>query len=319
MALIKGSWENVINRVNAIESTENSYYVVNDGDVPLFDKYSANGLSQLGSKIGFPAAFLVNMNDAGHLDLVNDIITARAKDFFDAHQNSSLLFREFADNPGEDTKIHGVLTNRYSIFDDIEVSHIIESSDYLMNAEEVWFDITPDQFHARFISPERLHIPGDTSDLSMCVFIDNSMVGKSMFKIRFGIYRWACTNGMISNLKEFSIVKERHLGIDKSWEEIVAIAISDTRHYEQMLLNMIQDMNTTRSSIYGMSDEDAVRYIKDKLNTSTKTAVQVIDSFKNTYGGETRWGLCNAITDTAHSLTSIDARLMFEERAMRVA
>ena len=298
--LVKGTFEDVKTLVSGIAATENSYIYTRDMEVPSYERFSANGLSQLGVKTHFPPTFISELINEDHGDLVNNIISTRMADYFKHNKKKDgLLFREF----GKDPHIHGVLTDRYSIFDDHEAVNILESSDYLMDdAAEVWYDVSPDQFHTRFISKEKLEIPGDKSPLSMCVFVDNSMVGKSMFKIRFGLYRWACTNGVISDFKEFTIVRERHVGGEK-----------------EMLIDRVKDMSATKSSIYGMTDEDAERYIRDKLVTSKKKAREIIECYNIVYGGFSRWDLCNAITDVAHNTDTLDTRLLFEQRAMKVA
>lgn len=312
-------WNKIATVVKNIADTENSYMVGAADEIPGARCYSENGLSQLGTKLNFPSRFVSELLDYDHEELANEIIQTKCDDYFGSKKKgTSLLFREFADPDGK-SRVHGVLTDRYSIFDDKEVVDIMESSDYLMGAEEFWSDITPDQFHTRFVSKERLHIPNDPSDLSMCVFVDNSMVGKSMLKIRFGLYRWACTNGVISDFKEFNIVRERHIGADKDWTRIVAEAMIDVKCYEQMLLDRVNKMACEKSAIYDMSEEDAVRYIKDKLTTSTKKAKEIIECFNVVYGGFSKWDLCNAITDVAHNAENLDTRLLYESKAMKVA
>ncbi len=318
--LQKKTWEQIKERVTTIADGENSFRVNKLMEIPTVDHFSENGLYQLGSRFRFPAGFVRSLWDEGHTDLATDIVETKRADFFRHFKDdeSPLLFREFPDDLGG-SKIYGVLSDRYSIFDDKEVVSIAENSDYLMNAGEIWSQITPEHFHCRFIASEKLTIPGDPSPLSMCVFVDNSMVGRSVLSIRFGLYRWACTNGVISGLKSFEIVRERHLGVDKSWEDIVAASVNNSERYQEMLLTMVRDMSATRSAIYGMTDEDAIRYIRDKLAVSGKKATEILDFYQNTYGGASRWDLVNAITDAAHTVETLDNRLFLEQRAMRVA
>lgn len=321
--LYKTDWNSVCTRVKDIADTENSYRVNKDTPFPAVYDFSDNGLSQLGTKLKFPARFVTELCEAGHYDLAEEIVETKRKDFFDTRKDcdSPLLFRAF-DDPNGTSKVHGVLSDRYSIFDDNEVIDILSTSEYLMDAGEIWSDITPDRFHVRFISKEKLYIGRDTSPLSMCVFIDNSMVGLSMFRIRFGLYRWACTNGVICGLKDFTLVKERHIGLiddDKNWEKIVALSLEEAKDYENMMLSLVNDMSLSRSAIYGLTEEEAERYLRDKLHASKKIANAVILNYFTKYGGESRWDLCNAITDTAHEIESIGNRMMLEELAFRVA
>lgn len=185
-----------------------------------------------------------------------------------------------------------------------------------MNAEEFWYSISPERFHVRFISKNKLYVDGDPSPLSMCVFVDNSMCGMSAFRIRFGIYRWACTNGMISGLKEFEIVREMHKG-KKEYVEIVAKALEDVPKYEQMLLNMVKKASTTEASIYNLDNEKAKVYLQKKLSVGREAADKILTSFK-LYGGKSKWDLTNAITDYAHNV-NLDDRINLEAKALMVA
>ena len=316
----KNTWSDIKATVKGIADTENSY-MFNYGttEIPVAERFSTNGLSQLGSKIGFPAPFVTSLGECGHKDLANEIIARKMGDYFAGQKKTSdLFFREFGDSDGV-SRIHGVLSEKYSVFDDTEVCDILESSKYLMDAQEIWSNVSADHMHLRFISKEKLNIAKDKSPLSMAVFVDNSMVGRSMLRIRFGLYRWACTNGMISDFKEFCIIRERHLGAEKDWTRIVAEALIDVKRYEAMLIDRVNNMAENKSSIYNMTEEDAIRYIKDKLNTSKKRADEILTVYNTVYGGFSQWDLCNAITEVAHNVECLDTRLLFESKAMRVA
>lgn len=297
--------------VEKMMATENSYYVSGINDFPTLVKFNPAGISSAGARLRFPASFINTLKECNHEDLANDILMTRAGDYFD-RTKGTLLVREFGN------EVHGVLTDKYSIFDDDEVMNILNTSEYLMNAEEVWGDISPSHLHLRFISGNMLYIDGDKSPLSMAVFVDNSMTGESSLKIRFGIYRWACTNGVIAGFKEFNILREVHHGT-KDYARLLNDALMQVEQYEEMMLKKVEEMSVTKSSIYQMSEEDAVRYIKDKLNIGKKNAQIVFDAYTNEYGGETKWDLCNAITFVAHNLESIDERLRYEATALKVA
>ena len=326
------AWSDIRRAVENIANTENSYYVsakrdvagrtyridelMNDGSslptMPEMSEFSENGFSQLASRLEFPAKFMRELVLDGHDDLAETIIQTKSDDFFGRDKTKDLFFREF------NGKIHGVLSDRYSVFDDKEILPILESSEYLMGATEFWYDISPDYFHTRFVSPNKLHIGNDPSPFSLCVFVDNSMVGRSMFRIRFGLYRWACTNGVIFGLKEFVLIKERHIG-EKDWMKVVAEATLDAKKYEDMLIQMAEKMQEDASAIYNMTDEQAVTYIKTRLTTTAKKAEEIIEVYNTVYGGFSKWDLCNAITEVAHNVGNVENRILFEERALKVA
>lgn len=275
--------------------------------------YSDYGLRCMTQRLGaLKAEHLQLLVEDGYEDLVSQLINARLESFFHrkGRQAKKLLIRDFYG------KHCAVLTDRYAVFDDDEVCQILADNEYLMNAESIWYDCTPERFHVRFISGNKLFVPGDTSPLSMAVFVDNSMVGQGCFKIRFGIYRWACTNGMIAGLKEFEIVKECHKGL-KDYQKIVATALKDIHTYEDTIIAMVQQATQTPSSVVGLDKDKASAYLSKKLTVSEKKAEQILELFAE-YGGRSKWDLVNAITDVAHD-SELPERLNLEAKALAVA
>lgn len=314
----------VKNLVRGIKNTENSYFVrsmsaVRRHGLLNLGNYSDYGVASAGVKLGFPVNFMTKYYERHpdgcervFKDLYTDVTSSmkEAKEKGDSRKSTSLLVRDFGD------KHCAILTDKYSIFDDDEVVDILSENDYLMDSEEFWYSATPERFHARFISKKKLYIDGDSSPLSMAVFVDNSMCGQSSFKIRFGIYRWACTNGMITGLKEFEIVKEAHKG-KKDYVKIVASALSEAEQYEAMLLDMVQEAANTKSKIYDLDEEQALAYIQKKLNVGKNASCIILDNYRS-YGGNTKWDLTNAITDYAHAV-DLTERIRLENTALKVA
>ena len=307
-------------QVADIMETENSFYLWEDGynyhqdflEEP--DNYSDYGLMSCGSRIGFPHTF-VRKHNKSHKETAKTIMKECYTDYLrslSGRKSKALLIRSFLG------KISGVLTDRYSIFDDNEVVDLLENNDYLMDAEEFWHDISPEHFHARFVSKKTLNFEGDTSPLHFCVFVDNSMVGESSLRIRFGLYRSACTNGMIFGFKQFEIVKECHKG-KKDYQYILNTALSKCEEYEETLLKAVEKMNMEQSSIYALEDEKALSYLKDKLGVSKKGSAKILEFYRNTYNGTSKWDLCNAITDYAHEIENISDRIKLEQLAVKVA
>ncbi len=308
------SFKEVRNTIRNLISTrkdrriyKNTYGMFN----PLkLSDFSEEGLSQVASKLQFPAQFVQNLErgDDEHKALANRIVRLKYNDYFKKEDNVALFERRF------NNKIYAMLSEKYAFFDDDEILPIIERSDYLMNGcEEFWYSINPRHTHIRFVSKNKLYVDGDDSPLSMCVFIDNSMIGYSSFRIRFGLFRWACTNGMISGLKEFEVLRETHTG-EKDFTKLTLEALEEIPLYEKMLLDQVERMQATHSMIYEMEEEDAKDKIKSYLNTSKKVAQKVYEAYTTIYGGKTAWDLCNAITDIAHDL-DLETRLSFEKKA----
>lgn len=278
--------------------------------VPTIDQFAPYGITSMAGRIGYPAQALSILKEKGSHDIANEIIARFTKQYLD-NGKKDIFVREF------NGQIYGFLSDKYSSFDDDKVLDIVKNSNIMENTEEIWYNVNPIHFHARFIDKERFTAGDDESPLSMATFVDNSMVGASAFKIRFGIYRHACTNGCIWGLKEFTILKERHLG-DKDWQAIMAKAISESGEMKELIRKRILFMQGEKSAIYGLDEDKALAYLKTKLATGTKTATKILDFYHNAYGGKTKWDLCNAITEASQEL-SLENRLTFETKAFSVA
>lgn len=316
----------VVGAVDKLMATEDSFYVssraeYNEKKERLTDvsAYSGYGISSCGSRIGFPARFVTKHHSKNHGDTTRRILDDCYGDFFDKVESAtnnrsskSLLIRSFG------SEICGVLTDKYSIFDDDEVVSLLNGNDYLMDSKEFWYAVNSEHFHTRFVSKNTLDFEGDESPLHFCVFVDNSMVGESSLRIRFGLYRSACTNGCIFGFKEFEIVKECHKGT-KDYSKILALALSKCEEYEETLKKAVEEMAMTKSSIYGLTDEVALAYLRDRLNIGTKGCAKILEFYKTKYTGESRWDLCNAITDYAHEVDNISSRVDMERLAVQIA
>ena len=300
-------------QINALITSREDRRIYKNSYTPayplLVSDFAEEGLSQTATKLRFPAQFVNELanGDTEHSRLAQEILNMKYEDYFGKDEKVSLFERKFGG------KIWAMLSERYAFFDDDEILPIIEKSDYLMNdCAEYWYLVSPKHTHIRFISNNKLHVGEDKSPLSMCVFLDNSMTGFSSFRIRFGLYRWACTNGMISGLKDFEVLRETHTG-EKEFREATLEALEEIPMYEKMLIDQVERMQATESMIYEMNEEDALDKIKSYLNTSKKVASRIYGCYL-TYGGKTAWNLCNAITEIAHEL-DLETRLVFERKA----
>ena len=303
------------NKVDRICSSREDYILSREAlqsgerTMPTVADFSAYGIGSMAGRLNFPSAAFTSLISHGCDDLANAIIERYTNDYLKSKK--TIFVRSF------DNKIYGFLSPKYSCFDDNEVLDIVENSGILEQTENIWYSAHPERFHARFIDKDKFTVGNDHSNLSMAVFVDNSMVGGGSFKIRYGIYRHACTNGCIWGLKEFTLAKEQHKG-EKEWTQIAASAVADTQAVKELIKRRIQLMQGENSAIYGLDPDKAIVYLKNRLATNEKTAAKILDFYQNTYGGHSKWDLCNAITDVAHDLT-VDARLDFEQKALFVA
>lgn len=191
-------FDEVCTRVNEIAATEKTEVVtaISQKRVIRVEGFTEFGFNALGKIIGFPAPFVLEVAKTNE-PLALNIIKDRVGNYF-AKGKKPFYIRDFLG------KTAGVVSQRYAYFDDKQVVDIISGSPL---ADMPFRDavITPERFHLRAIDKDSLFkVDGDNSPLFFAYFIDNSMVGQSSFKVQMGVYRVACTNGLILPARGFS-------------------------------------------------------------------------------------------------------------------
>jgi hypothetical protein len=296
--------------INTIADSEKSYLVTAPEEylcVP--EKYSEYGLCTLGQLIGFPANFIEKVNTTNK-DLAREIIADRMKLYFKNDKN--FVVREFNE------KISGVVSKNYTFFDDKQVAEILQASP-LAKKPFAYSCVTPERLHLRAIDSENPFTIGtDKSPLFFCYFVDNSMVGQSAFKVTLGIYRLACTNGMLVQRNKFSICKQIHRGTkDIAAEFNNALAVIDSKREE--IKDMLIKLSNEPAQISKLDESVAKAYLAKALILSKKETNKVLELYHNTYGGKSKWDMTNAITEFARDVNSIERRTQLEAKALIVA
>lgn len=313
-----GSFSDIHDRITRICDTENTIMVASENyrDNDIFNKvsnisnYSEFGLSTFGRTVGFPAPFITTL----HCDnprLANEVITDRLDTYFE-NGKAEFFAREFED------KICGIVSNKYAYFDDNQVADIIAESS-LANKKYAHALVTPERLHLRAIDEDKpFRVDGDNSDLFFTYFIDNSMVGQSSFRIQLGIYRLACTNGLIVPMKEFVICKQIHRGTKDILTQFnESVAFLDEK--KETIKEMICNLGVENSAIEDLREEHKKDYLAKKLNLSQKEVAKVFTLYTDTYGGKTKWDLVSAITEFARDCSNLDRREYLEKKALKVA
>lgn len=88
-------------------------------------------------------------------------------------------------------RLHGFLTERYGIFDDIEVFDIMDTTFSSDNYRVQSYFVSPEFTNIRIIQNEKFH-----DDLSIGFNIRNSRVGRSSLYFEILVYKWMCSNGV---------------------------------------------------------------------------------------------------------------------------
>lgn len=319
----KTDFETIKTNVTEMCKTEHSYEVnSNNLDLSMTSAFSRRklldcenytdfGFKSMGRVVKFPAPFVRELNSSDS-KLSQDIVENRLKSYFASEQNKPFTVREF------NNKVCGVVSDKYAYFDDNEVVDILENSPLSkMKFENV--HISPERFHLRAIDKDNpFKLDGDDSNMFFTFFVDNSMVGASSFRVRFGVFRQVCSNGLIIPHKEFVVVKQVHRGT----KDIAAIFNSQVAMISEKrneIIAMLNDSTEIESKIEKLSEEYKADYLAKKLNTSKAETEKILMLYNTTYGGKTKWALTNAITEFARDTNNIDRREMLETRALNVA
>lgn len=305
------SFVNISKRITEIAKTENTYTVASTSDLVCdVSHYSESGLLSLGKTVGFPSQFVEELYQTNS-ELANAIICDRTENYFN-NGCANFIAREFLG------KVYGVVSNEYNFFDDTKVAEIINSS---VLAEKTYAHalVTPERLHLRAIDDNApFRIGEDDSDLFFCYFIDNSMVGLSSFKVQLGIYRQACTNGLIMPIKEFVVCKRIHRG----YKDIVAEFNENVAFLDQKrdgIIEMLTRLATEEAEIEKLHESHRLEYLARKLICSKKESAKIMALYTDTYGGKTKWAMVNAITEFARDERKLERREQLEKKAILVA
>lgn len=315
------NFSEVQERVHTITDTENTFKV----EQPIFnvcdmDNYSDFGLKSLGKMVGFPADFIRTLAETGSKPLGNRVILDRTTNYFKSGK-APFYAREFGG------KICGVVSDRYAYFDDNEVCDIIGGSP-LANLGYQYAGISPERLHLRAIDKENpFKVEGDDSNLFLMFFVDNSMVGQASFKVRIGVYRQVCSNGMIIPMKSFVLCKAVHRGnkdIAAEFNQSVEFFKEKRDEIQSILSDKAKELSSIEELRAKFNEDYVKAYIHKHLNTNkseTEKVIILFDAYTIECGRPSKWAFINAVTQFARDLpeSQLERRLYLESRAMQAA
>lgn len=272
--------------------------------------YTSYGLQTLGSIVGFPAKFIDELSQT-NFSLASEVMLDRMCNYF-SKDNKPFCTREFLG------KICGVVSQNYAYFDDSEVISVIEQST-LKDMRYHGYVITPERFHVRAVDYDHpFRLDNDDSDLYICFFIDNSMVGQSSFRIQMGVFRLACTNGMIVPVGELTLCKQVHRGRKDIYAEF-AKSIECLSEKTDTIKSLLTGLSREKATIEDIKEELRGDFIAKKLNLNQKESKNVMRLYNEVYDGKTKWDFVNAVTEFARDLNDINRREWLERMAYRAA
>ncbi len=206
-----------------------------------------------------------------------------------------------------DNRIHGVLSNKYTVFDDREVLGITEDilgpyQNYVIKN----YSISPEYMKIRVVSRSKVEIKG--RPLSFGFDINNSRVGRSSLNINVIIFDHICSNGMIMGGGRGMFYSKRHIGVGTSEFMSEFIEMIDKA---PDTINFIQ--NAVNSAANERLNNDSIQRYLDKFkaeNLSKNIAGRVEQRLNEKYDN-TLYGFVAAVTEVAQDY-NIDTRERME-------
>jgi hypothetical protein len=168
-----------------------------DRENKIYD-FTEHGMSSYLSKVEIPKQFFNKCSADLKLKVLNE--------FHTKNKNAEVMVRLY------DNKIRYMASNRYGIFDDLDVLTSLGRIDEQLTIRK--FDQSTDYFRLVATTAEPIQVEG-LRPFYPGIQILNSEVGKSSVKIAYLLYEEVCTNGMIVARKTFPMFKLIHRGTDK--------------------------------------------------------------------------------------------------------
>lgn len=219
------------------------------------------------------------------------------------HKDKSIFIRH-------SDRIHGILSDRYAVLDDLEVLEMVRDQlPYRMKFIVQSYFISEEMMNVRLIQRTPLHV--EDQDLFIGVNIWNSRVGRSSLNVSILIFKQICTNGLIVQEGDGTFYIQRHVGIDR--EKFIF-------DFHRMLTQLPRsaeylEQKIERAIDFKM-DEDERDFILARFQADTKASDKAVAAIEKEYTkyGNHRFGLLNKITEEAQNY-SLETKEAFEKFA----
>ena len=256
-------------------------------------------LGQFGTKVGVPAPYIEKCMDNGMTALAQMNVNAWLP-----NHKGGMMFRKTNDH------FRGILSPRYSSYDSERILDVVSDKVDFSEYQVKNAYISEERLHIRLVQNDTLNIAGE--DLFPALFIDSSDVGRNTLIITFGLYKFICSNGLVISKCGGTLYRQRHVGIDpEEFEYGIAAGLKEiptlTANAETWVDKAINETMTF----------DAIKAHLKAMKLKEKDQDKVIDLMNTRYGGNTRWGFINGVTEVAQQY-SLDKREELEEAAGRL-
>lgn len=262
-------------------------------------------LSQLCNKIGIPTRYFKKCPP--ELQAINANYWFSNTEF----ESNWLLRTRLNDykNASYGGLVRGVLTEKYSLFDDHEILYILEKILHHTGTGDDDFKIVmwyrdDTSFHLRIIFKDLTTsvghtITGEPDIHQVGIHIENSEVGKKSIRITPLIYRLVCSNGLMVWTKDGDLFEQRHIHLKpQELYNRVAEGINNALKLGDETLEYLLESKEIKV-------EEPIEFIK-KLAQDQKYSQQLTDQIIGNYmqePGDTAFYVVQAFTRTAQQFT----------------
>lgn len=176
--------------------------------------------------------------------------------------------------------------------------------------------LSQDGMQIRFVDFTPLPVSdGTNSPLYAGIVLRSSSVGTGSFSLRFFIYRFACTNGLVIPSMGGTLFRVSHIGNMMRDEKISLFnrAFMDIDLLCDKAVELVK-----RNNAHRLSEEEMqlmIKKVKNELKLSKEKTDKLSTLITSKYN-DTRWGVINGVTELAQEF-SLDTRYDIESWAGR--
>lgn len=272
-----------------------------DGWEAVMTDYS---LAQFGFRYGIPSSYIKRCT----LAKMKDLVCENFNRWID-YDEGSLLVRRYDDG---ENYVRGILSTRYARYDtDLILRDVANSR--ICNWEIRQYLLSPERFHLRLVSDEKLNVAGE--DLEIALNVDSSDIGRNSLNLQVIIFRQICSNGMILPYSVGNLYRQVHKGVGaEKFPDRIAAALQSVPEIKRKAEEMINRTMGTRLP-FDVDNEDAVTRFRQSFGVPKDFVKKVIEMYKQGNDEKNaRWNFINCMTEIAQGY-GIDTRLDLERAA----
>lgn len=231
-----------------------------------------------------PLEFLLALPD----DICGQSLNWSTQLYADMYPSKKWLWREYASEPQESVLTHGVRAVLDGLYPAVSNTELLQISKKMVGHEK--FSLVRPHLSADEMNV-RIAVRNVSDNYAVGVFIGNSEIGTSKIRVMPFIQRHACTNSIVNAEGGVELV---HRGDIHALRVQLTSAMAQAMHHtgetlERMLAAELEQIPNFSSVLRGLS----AQYNWSEDVTAT--------AFLGSEGRETRAGLVNAITYSAHT------------------